>query len=112
MESLPTKCGACFCQHLTDIAESKNGAGKRLLLSSLYTISSLQMIILPSQARDKHREEMSKTEMRFSAESVVPYGLVASHWGGTMVEHWQPNSTLNAGVCKNNSGGAYLLRAF
>ena len=69
------------------------------------------MIILPSQARDKHRERMSKTEMRFSAESVVPYGLVASHWGGTMVEHWQPNSTLNDGVCKNNSGGAYLLRA-
>ena len=21
--------------------------------------------------------------------------------------HWQPNSTLNAGVCKNSSGGAY-----
>lgn len=40
-------------------------------------------------------------------ETIVPYGLVASHWGGTMVEHWQPNSTLNAGVCKNNSGGAY-----
>jgi hypothetical protein len=27
--------------------------------------------------------------------------------GGTMVEHWQPNATLNAQVCKNNSGGAY-----
>ena len=40
-------------------------------------------------------------------ETVVPYGLIGSHWGGTMVEHWQPNSTLNAGVCKNNSGGAY-----
>ena len=24
-----------------------------------------------------------------------------------MVEHWQPNATLNAQVCKNNSGGAY-----
>lgn len=24
-----------------------------------------------------------------------------------MVEHWQPNASLNAAVCKNNSGGAY-----
>eukprot|EP01047_Picozoa_sp_COSAG01_P004770 COSAG01_NODE_159_length_23702_cov_119.507585_5_plen_73_part_00 len=24
-----------------------------------------------------------------------------------MVEHWQPNASLNAAVCKNASGGAY-----
>ena len=40
-------------------------------------------------------------------ETVIPYGLVGSHWGGTMVEMWQPNATLNAQTCKNNSGGDY-----
>ena len=40
-------------------------------------------------------------------ETAVPFGLVSSQWGGTMVEHWQPNATLNAGVCKNASGLPY-----
>jgi hypothetical protein len=40
-------------------------------------------------------------------ETVVPFGLIESNWGGTMVEMWQPNSTLNAHVCKNASGGTY-----
>ena len=40
-------------------------------------------------------------------ETAIPYGLIGSHWGGTMVEHWQSNASLNSGVCKNASGGAY-----
>ena len=35
-----------------------------------------------------------------SNETVIPYGLISSQWGGTMVEHWIPNATLNAGTCK------------
>ena len=30
-----------------------------------------------------------------------------SNWGGTMVEHWQPNASLNAQVCKSAAGGKY-----
>jgi len=45
--------------------------------------------------------------METNGEPVVPLGLIGSHWGGTEIEHWQPNATLNVGVCKNNSGGAY-----
>jgi hypothetical protein len=33
-------------------------------------------------------------------ETVVPFGLVSSQWGGTIIENWQPNVSLNAGVCK------------
>merc|ERR1719174_2385378 len=45
-------------------------------------------------------------------ETPVPYGLLATHWGGTMVDMWQPNATLNGGgaeppVCRNSSDGAY-----
>lgn len=42
-----------------------------------------------------------------SGEPIVPLGLIGSHWGGTMVEMWQPNATLNAQVCKNDTGGAW-----
>ena len=45
--------------------------------------------------------------MERNNESIVPLGLVASHWGGTMIEHWLPNETLNAQTCKNASGGPY-----
>lgn len=45
--------------------------------------------------------------MEANNETIVPFGLVSSQWGGTMVEHWQPNATLNAGVCKNASGLPY-----
>ena len=45
--------------------------------------------------------------MEANNETVIPLGLISSQWGGTMVEHWQPNATLNAGVCKNSSGGEY-----
>jgi hypothetical protein len=45
--------------------------------------------------------------MEKNGEPIVPFGLISSQWGGTMVEHWQPNASLNAGVCKNSSGGAY-----
>lgn len=54
-----------------------------------------------------HFAEHLTDMMEHNNETVVPFGLVSSQWGGTMVEHWQPNSTLNAGVCKNASGGAY-----
>lgn len=40
-------------------------------------------------------------------ETEVTFGLIHSSWGGTMVEMWQPNETLNAQVCKNASGGDY-----
>lgn len=49
-------------------------------------------------------------------ETPIPYGLLATHWGGTMVEMWQPNATLNGNpkanppvvpVCRNSSHGAY-----
>lgn len=51
----------------------------------------------------QHLTEMAEK----SNETVVPYGLIGSHWGGIMVEMWQPNATLNAQVCRNNSGGDY-----
>eukprot|EP00937_MAST-01D_sp_MAST-1D-sp2_P002517 g2517.t1 len=42
---------------------------------------------------------------RNETEPVI--GLIESNWGGTMVEMWQPNATLNAQACANASGGAY-----
>ena len=48
------------------------------------------------------------TDMAAAAgEPEVPLGLIETNWGGTMVEHWQPNASLNGQVCKNASGGAY-----
>ena len=40
-------------------------------------------------------------------EQIIPLGLVSSQWGGTMIQHWVPNSTLNAQACLNSTGGAY-----
>mmetsp|Transcript_7340 Transcript_7340/g.21688 ORF Transcript_7340/g.21688 Transcript_7340/m.21688 type:complete len:747 (+) Transcript_7340:499-2739(+) len=45
--------------------------------------------------------------MEANNETVVPLGMIHSSWGGTMVEMWQPNASLNAAVCKNSSGGPY-----
>eukprot|EP00928_Gymnodinium_smaydae_P062080 TRINITY_DN46016_c0_g1_i1.p1 TRINITY_DN46016_c0_g1~~TRINITY_DN46016_c0_g1_i1.p1 ORF type:complete len:801 (-),score=129.37 TRINITY_DN46016_c0_g1_i1:4-2379(-) len=42
-----------------------------------------------------------------NGEAVVPFGLVQSSLGGTMVEHWQPNASLNAGACRSASGEPY-----
>ena len=42
---------------------------------------------------------------RNETEPVI--GLIESNWGGTMVEMWQPNATLNAQACSNASGGPY-----
>ena len=41
-------------------------------------------------------------------ETIIPFGLISSQWGGTMVEMWQPNASLNAGTCHNASGGKYV----
>ena len=41
-------------------------------------------------------------------ETTIPFGLIESNWGGTMVEMWQPNASLNAQVCKSASGGPYV----
>ena len=54
-----------------------------------------------------HFAEHLTDVMEANGEPIVPFGLISSQWGGTEIEHWQPNTTLNAGVCKNNSGGAY-----
>lgn len=40
-------------------------------------------------------------------EEPVPIGLVHSSVGGTTVEQWQPNASLNAQVCRNATGGQY-----
>jgi len=40
-------------------------------------------------------------------ENVVPFGLIDSAFGGTMVENWQPNATLKATACRNASGAPY-----
>ena len=51
-----------------------------------------------------HFAEQLTDYMEAKNEPVVPIGLIGSHWGGTMVEMWQPNATLNAQVCKNSTG--------
>jgi len=54
-----------------------------------------------------HFAEHLTDKMEANDESIMPIGLISSSWGGTMVEHWQPNATLNSGVCKNSSGYDY-----
>ena len=39
-------------------------------------------------------------------ETIVPYGLISSSWGGTMVEVWTPNATLRQGNCAYVDGNA------
>ena len=51
-----------------------------------------------------HFGEQLTDYMEANGEEIVPLGLIGSHWGGTMVEMWQPNATLNAQVCKNDTG--------
>ena len=52
-----------------------------------------------------HFAEQLTDYMEANNEPIIPLGLIGSHWGGTMVEMWQPNRTLNAQVCKNDTGG-------
>lgn len=37
-------------------------------------------------------------------ETIVPYGLISSSWGGTVVEVWTPNATLHQGKCSYVDG--------
>jgi hypothetical protein len=39
-------------------------------------------------------------------ETIVPYGLISSSWGGTVVEVWTPNATLRQGKCSYVDGNA------
>ena len=41
----------------------------------------------------------------------VPFGLIESAWGGTMVQNWVSNASLNAN-CKNLTGGPPNQAAF
>eukprot|EP01051_Picozoa_sp_SAG22_P017010 SAG22_NODE_2529_length_2473_cov_3.477675_3_plen_119_part_00 len=50
-----------------------------------------------------HFAEQLTDYMEANDEPVVPIGLIGSHWGGTMVEMWQPNATLNAQVSSSKA---------
>ncbi len=49
-----------------------------------------------------HFAEQLTDMAEHAGEPIIPFGLISSQWGGTMVEHWVPNATLNAGACKNS----------
>lgn len=44
-------------------------------------------------------------------QSPIPLGLIGSYWGGTMMQMWISNDTLNHSGCRNATGGVVYQRS-
>ena len=56
-------------------------------------------------------QELSRILSKGEDNQTVPFGLIESAWGGTEVQNWVPNATLDA-ECKNLTGGKPKQAAF